>query len=118
MRRERYRIDCRERKPVVFAITGFNSRSRLYQNGEPFDEPKTSYIKRIIKKIMSKLRIKPANDHINCTTLINMLQRETVPVARSVDMSSAVMDKIPSESIGEKSTIPIRVNANRLNQLR
>jgi hypothetical protein len=50
--------------------------------------------------------------------LANTTQREIVPVARIDVISCAAMDRIPSDRRGEKSTIPMRVNLNRLNQLR
>ena len=106
------------KKPVTFAITGLKNLSKLYQNGELLDEPKISYPSRIIKKLISRLSIKPINDHTSCMILINTIQREIVPVARMEVISCATMDKIPSDKIGEKSTIPIRVKLNRLNQLR
>ena len=107
-----------EKSPVILEITGFKNLSRLYQNGEPFDEPERSYISRITKKIISRLSIKPAKDHISWIKLIKSPQREIRPVAASVVISSAAMDKIPSDNTGEKSTIPMRVNRKRLNQLR
>ena len=106
------------KKPVTFAITGLKNLSKLYQKGEPFEEPKISYINRTIKKMISRLKTKPTNDHISCIMLTNTAHREIVPVASRDVISCAVMDRIPSDKIGEKSTIPIRVNRNRLNQLR
>ena len=100
------------------AITGLKNLSKLYQNGELFDEPKRSYPNRIIRKMMSRLRIKLTNDHISCIILTTTAQREIVPVARMDVISCAVMDNIPSDKIGEKSTIPMRVNLKRLNQFR
>jgi len=100
------------------AITGLKNLSKLYQNGELLDEPKRSYPNRIIKKMISRLRIKLTNDHISCIILTTTAQREIVPVARMDVISCAAMDSIPSERIGEKSTIPMRVNLKRLNQFR
>ena len=114
----RYCSGFHEKKPVTFAITGLKNLSKLYQNGDPLDEPKKSYTSLIIKKMISKFNIKPINDHISCITLAQRPQKEIVPVIRRDVISCAAMDKIPSDKIGEKSTIPTRVNLNRLNQFR
>ena len=114
----RYCSGFRGKKPVTFVITGLKNLSKLYQNGELFDEPKRSYTNRIIKKMISRLSIKPINDHTSCMMLTNTTQREIVPVARMEVINCAAMDNIPSDKIGEKSTIPMRVNLKRLNQFR
>ena len=116
--RVRYCNGFRGKKPVTFAITGLKNRSKLYQNGEVFDEPKISYTSRIIKKMISKFNIKLINDHTSRMILTQRAQKEIVPVERSEVISCAAMDNMPSDKIGEKSTIPIRVNRNRLNQFR
>ena len=100
------------------AITGLKNLSKLYQNGELFDEPKRSYPNRIIRKMMSRFKIKLINDHISCMMLTTTAQTEIVPVARMDVISCAAMDSIPSDMMGEKSTMPIRVKRNLLNQFR
>ena len=118
MSRVRYCNGFCGKKPVTFAITGLSTLSKLYQNGALLDEPMKSYTSRTIKKMMSKFSIKPINDHISCMMLANTTQSEMVPVIRMDVISCAAMDKMPSDKIGEKSTMPMRVNVNRLNQLR
>ena len=118
MSRVRYCNGFCGKKPVTFAITGLKNLSKLYQNGELLDEPKRSYPGRIIKQMISKFNIKPINDHTSSMILTQSPQSEIVPVVRRDVISCAAMDKIPSDKTGEKSTIPMRVNLNRLNQFK
>mgnify|MGYP001643568254 CR=1 FL=1 len=118
MSRVRYWSGFHGKKPITFAITGLKNLSKLYQNGELLDEPKRSYINLTVKKMISKFSIKPINDHTSSMILTQSPQSEMVPVVRRDVISCAAMDKIPSDKTGEKSTIPMRVNLNRLNQFK
>lgn len=66
---------------------------------------------RIVKKKLKK-------DQTTCNNPPKIIPRLIFPVAPRVEKTIEATERTPNANIGEKSTIPIRVNENLLNQLR